>query len=115
MSTRPRANSKLAVGLMVGLVALGMAPVAWLLMSPTSRRGLLAGISVSYMALAIHAGRDDAVLQLTNKHCKERVVTHLYLCLKARATAGPLAHHDTGSTVEVGNTVKPQVVPCTNL
>eukprot|EP00877_Chromochloris_zofingiensis_P005559 jgi/Chrzof1/15003/Cz09g23250.t1 len=36
------------------------------------------GISISYMALAIHAGRGAAVLQLTNKHCKERVVTHLY-------------------------------------
>eukprot|EP00877_Chromochloris_zofingiensis_P009312 jgi/Chrzof1/4634/Cz14g20220.t1 len=49
-------------------------------------------------ALAVHAGRDDAVLQLTSKHCKERVVTHLYLCLNARATAEQLAHHDTGST-----------------
>eukprot|EP00877_Chromochloris_zofingiensis_P000284 jgi/Chrzof1/10256/Cz04g34140.t1 len=26
----------------------------------------------SYMALAIHAGRDAAVLQLTNKHCTAR-------------------------------------------
>eukprot|EP00877_Chromochloris_zofingiensis_P013406 jgi/Chrzof1/8319/Cz03g06020.t1 len=47
------------------------------------------------MALAIHAGRGAAVLQLTNKHCKERVVTHLYLCLNSRATAGTLALHDT--------------------
>eukprot|EP00877_Chromochloris_zofingiensis_P004323 jgi/Chrzof1/13892/Cz08g16100.t1 len=54
-----------------------------------------AGISISYMALAVHAGRGAAVLQLTNKHCKERVVTHLYLSLNARATAGRLAHHDT--------------------
>eukprot|EP00877_Chromochloris_zofingiensis_P012743 jgi/Chrzof1/7722/Cz02g34080.t1 len=53
-----------------------------------------AGISISYMALAVHAGRGAAVLQLTNKHCKERVVTHLYLCLNARATAGRLAHHE---------------------
>eukprot|EP00877_Chromochloris_zofingiensis_P003108 jgi/Chrzof1/12799/Cz07g07290.t1 len=28
------------------------------------------------MALAIQAGRGAAVLQLTNKHCKEEVVTH---------------------------------------
>eukprot|EP00877_Chromochloris_zofingiensis_P010797 jgi/Chrzof1/5971/Cz16g22060.t1 len=40
-----------------------------------------AGSSVSCMALGIHAGRDAAVLQLTNKHCMERVVTHLYFCL----------------------------------
>eukprot|EP00877_Chromochloris_zofingiensis_P005253 jgi/Chrzof1/14729/Cz09g13200.t1 len=33
-----------------------------------------------------NAGRGDAVLQLTNKHCKETVVTHLCLCLNARAT-----------------------------
>eukprot|EP00877_Chromochloris_zofingiensis_P009368 jgi/Chrzof1/4685/Cz14g22220.t1 len=67
-----------------------------------------AGISISYMALAVHAGRGAAVLPLTNKHCKERVVTHLYLCLNARTTAGRLAHHDTQDTVEL------QVVSCTN-
>lgn len=32
-----------------------------------------------YLSLAVHAGSDDTVPELTNKHCKEWVVTHLYL------------------------------------
>lgn len=49
-------------------------------------------VLANYMALAlVHASKDAAVLQLTNKYCKKRVITHLYLNLNARAATGTLA------------------------
>lgn len=50
-------------------------------------------------------------LQLTTKHCKERVVIDLYLCLNAGATAGTLAYHDSGSKVDVRKQLNSKLYP----